>query len=201
MQNIIDASSHNIQKVIDLAVNSALASMKSSLRCAESDLSTKQITDELDLTYDHWICCIVVAFKGFSVTFSVHFTSKAARHLASLGTGKNMQDMTPKLCHDFMREYCNLTAGSIKERLRQCDFEVNGTNSLMLPSQEPSFDVVKLDSSDNDWLYNWMIEHKQSSSLICSAKIQVDDPKLLTNLEKLDKPAVLIDDSGDVEFL
>jgi hypothetical protein len=201
MQEIDQVSANNIQKVFDLVISSALASMKSSLRCSESELSIKKITDDLDLSYDHWICCIAVAFKGFSVTYSVHFASKAARQLASIGTGITLQELTPKVCHDFMREYCNMTAGFIKERLRQCDFEVATGNGIMLPIESPSFDIAKLDLQDNHWLSNWMLEHMGQSSLICSSKIQVDNPSVLTNLEKLDRPTILIDDTGDIDFL
>ncbi len=194
------SNSNNIKKIFELVLNSATTAMKHTLKSTDADLATRDLTPNEDLSYDHWVCCIAVAFKGFAVTFSVHFGSKMARHLASVSVGKASQELNPQFCHDFMREYCNVTAGLIKEKLRQCNFEVADSAKVMLPVQEPSFDIVKLDDQSGSWLSNWILSYMGQSSLICSAKVQVENPAVLVNLEKLDNPAILIDDTGDVDF-
>ncbi len=196
----IQTHTNNIKKIFELVLNSATSSMKHNLKSGDSDLLTRELTKDEDLSSDHWICCIAVAFKGFAVTFSVHFASKAARHLASISAGKPAEELDPRFCQDFMREYCNVTAGFIKQKLRQCDFEVADASQVMLPIQEPSFDIVKLESQPNSWLSNWIMSYQGQTSLICSTKVQVDNPAVLVNLEKLDSPAILIDDTGDVDF-
>jgi hypothetical protein len=174
--------------------------MKNVLHCKEEMVSSRLLSQNEDLSYDHWICCIVVSFKELSVTFSVHFSSKNARHLTSVGTGKPVGDLQPKTCHDFMREYCNMTAGAIKEKLLHCDFETPDARAVMLPVQEPSFDTGGLALTGNGWISNWMVSYNNDLSLICSGKIDSENPAHLKNISKLDTKAIMIDDSGDVEF-
>jgi len=190
----------NISKLFDLVNSCATLSLKQVLHCKEDLVETRLLSETEDLSYDHWICCIVVSFKELSVTFSVHFSSKAARRLASVGTGKSVEELNPKTSHDFMREYCNMTAGAIKDKLLKCDFETQDTRAVMLPVQEPSFDTGSLEAKEGGWLSNWLLSFNQDTSLICSGKIDAENPGKIKNIENLDNPAIMIDDSGEIEF-
>ena len=190
----------NINKLLDLVNSCALLSLKHVLHCNEDEVESKLLDLTEDLTYDHWICCIVVSFKELSITFSVHFSSKAARYFTSAGTGKPIDTLDPKTSHDFMREYCNMTAGAIKDKLLKCDFESQDVRAVMLPVQKPSFDIGSHEGKVSGWLSNWRLSFNQQASLICSGKIDSENAGKIKNIEKLDDPAIMIDDSGDVEF-
>jgi hypothetical protein len=191
----------HIDQLFDLVRNSSASSMKYLIKASDNELITRDLTDTEDLSYDHWICCIVVKFSGLSVIFSVHFTSRIARQLAGIGTGIKMDELSPRVTHDFMREFCNLTAGTIKDKLRKCNFENPDTTATMLPTQEPSFDTAKLGPTDSQWLMNWFLCHKGQDALICSGKIEVENAKVLSKLSKINDPTILIDDSGEIDFL
>jgi hypothetical protein len=192
---------HQVGKLFELVRNSAASSMKHLLKATDEDLTTLDLSGSEDLSYDHWICCIVVKFEGLSVVFSVHFTSKAARQLAEISIGKNRDELPPRITHDFMKEYCNLTAGTIKDRLQKCEFGHDGGSTVMLPSEVPSFDTVKLRSEDSHWLMNWLMSHKGQDALIFSGKIEVENAAILSKLSKIDDSSIMIDDSGEIDFL
>lgn len=190
----------DVERVFELINQCSTQSLKSQIKADDDALTVIDVDPNSDLSYDHWICCIVVAFQEVSITFTTHFTSKAARALASKGTGIEIDKIAPKVSHDFMREYANITAGSIKETLQKCDFQQERPQPVMLPVQEPSFDVVKIQKEEDHWVSHWVLKASEDCQLICSGKVEVSDPGFTSKLDKLDEASMAIDDEGEIDF-
>lgn len=190
----------DVDRIFQLINESSFQSLNSQIKGADGELQAKEVDPNSDFSYDHWICCIVVAFQEISITFTTHFTSKAARELASRGTKLPVADISPKISHDFMREYANITAGSIKDTLQKCDFKQERPQPVMLPVQEPSFDIVKIDTAEDQWVSHWILKLSESCSLICSGKVEISDASFTNKLDKLDEASMAIDDEGEIDF-
>ena len=191
----------DVEKIFDLVRHSSEGSLSNLLGLTESDVSSANLSSGSDLSYDHWVCCIVVAFKEMSISFTIHFMSKTARGLASLGMSKSADQLSPKSCHDFIREYSNVTAGKIKSALQGCDFSVENLRDMMLPLQEPSYDMGTIqEQTEGHWLHHWLLDVKDIGEVICSAKVEVTDTGFVDKLQNLDQTTVTIDDEGDIDF-
>ncbi|MBQ49660.1 MAG: hypothetical protein CMP10_19930 [Zetaproteobacteria bacterium] len=199
----IDLSSENdpnLEKIVNLIQACGKTAMVSRLSLNDDDVTVTSLTGDEDLSYDHWVCVIMVIFKGLRTSFQVHFTSQAARALTSIATSKGPKELKPGLCHDFMREYCNLAAGSVKLQLDKCDFQIESINQTMLPVEEPSYDLTHLEARKENW-YLTVKAGDEEISIVCSAKLEVENAGILKNINKLDDQSIIIDDAGEIEFL
>lgn len=198
--NQMHIESEDLKKIFNLVNNSSCSALQNLTKISDDDMVVKEINGDGDLSYDHWICCIVVNFEEVSVAFTVHFTSKDARAITSMGTGKSSSSLKPKTNHDFMKEYANLTAGAIKDTLQKCDFENHKFRETMLPMQKPSFDTVTIDEEDDHWISHWIISLPNDVSFICSSKVEVTSSNFKEKLKNLDTSIMAVDDDGEIEF-
>ena len=90
------------------------------------------------LVYGHWMAMILVSGKDIKITFKVHFKTRSARHMAAQIYAKAADDLTVDQALDFVREYGNLIAGSVKKSL----LELNVSTGVSLPVVTRGFDEV-----------------------------------------------------------
>ena len=198
--NQVNVEQNDVEKIFDLVRSSSTSSLASLLGTPEEETTCENL-DNNDLSYDHWVCCIVVAFKELSVSFTVHFMSKTARSMASKGMNKSAEELNPKSSHDFIREYSNVCAGKIKSALQGCDFSVENLKDMMLPLQEPSYDTGGIEKqAEGQWLSHWLVNMKDIGNVICAAKVEVNDSSFKDKLQNLDQATMTIDDEGEIDF-
>jgi hypothetical protein len=161
----------------------------------------REIGDDEDFSYDHWIAAIVISATTIRVNFRVHFTTKAAREFVAMNQVlKNATD--PNISHDFVREYCNLTAGAIKRGLDHVNSD-GGGYIVNLPYQTPAFDnVTNLSKGvDRDLVKDCWAYRLNGQELICVTEIEVLDWRLIGGLTDVDMSSLIVTDDGLVEFL
>lgn len=155
-----------------------------------------------DFSYDHWICSLLFATAGITVSFSIHFTTKNARTLALAAFGDKGREMSGASVHDLIKEYANLVMGGVRSSL-QTMLEPNQPprGDVVLPQLEPSYDLVRFDGKqDAKGRHMWRIRW-DGGELFLSANVQLAKDFNPKKLQGFDASALNISNTGDVEFL
>ena len=197
-----DAKQDAYQFLRDFIRSTATSRLKS---CTKNQtFEVREITKEEDFSYDHWIAAIVISATTIRVNFRVHFTTKSAREfVAHNPVLSGIED--PNVCHDFIREYCNLTAGAIKqglERVSERDISADGY-IVNLPHETPAYDkigkltrTVEQDSVRDCWAFKL-----NGQELVCATRIEIVDWASIGKITEMDLSSLLVSDDGNVEFL
>ncbi len=132
---------------------------------------------EADMSFDHWISDIRLCFPSIEISFRAHFTSRIARLFAEEMLGDD-EPIDVLVCHSFMTEYCNLTAGGLKNLISDVVAEVETSGDLGLPERKPSFDQVTLPDADARQSLAWKYETVEGP-LVCVASVVINEDELL----------------------
>ncbi len=144
----------------------------------------------------HWMSLILVSGPALKITFKAHFKNKVARLLAAPVYSKEPDALTEEQGLDFMREFCNLTAGSIKKAL----LNHNIKTGVSLPVVTRGFDELFFSSAAMPNVYSdrWTI-NSPVGEIHCSVNVEVVQPVDFSKIT--DDVPEDSDNSGDVEFL
>ena len=189
-------------EMIDLVRTAALGNFTRYMRRENPQI--KEITASEPLAFDHWIMLILVKSKVLNVSFQTHFTSPVARKLAATGLNLPEKQLTYKICHDFMQEFCNLTAGSIKKHLLDTCLRADSFDmTVQVPEKVPAYDEVNLfkDLKKNKLHDCFGIEFSAGDEITCATHVKIFDYEALSAIKQLDISVLTVDDEGQVEFL
>jgi len=156
--------------------------------------------EEIDET---WLVKIIVSSEPVRIQFKVYYTvplAKSLYHFKHPG-GK---ELPTRIYHDFIREFCNLTAGAIKVWLADL-VTVMKTDDLVvnLPDQKPAMvEMPPLGKGDEeDVLFNTWLFHVDSIKLLCASEIQVFDWAQVASIPPNVHPTEEADGGDEIEFL
>lgn len=154
---------------------------------------------EIDET---WLVKIIVSSESLRIQFKVYYSLDLAKklyHSKHFGS----KDVPGRVYHDFIREFCNLTAGAIKLWLVDL-ITVMKTDDLIvnLPDQKPAMvEMPPLDKADDeDVLYDAWLFKVAAHELLCATEIQIFDWALVASIQ----PNVHVaadSESDQIEFL
>ncbi|MCX6128023.1 MAG: hypothetical protein NTX25_03035 [Proteobacteria bacterium] len=121
----------------------------------------------------HWMAFILLAGEGGKITFKAHYSSGDIQSIVALALNKNLDEINSDLISDFMREYCNLTAGFIKSRLAQVGIHAG----LSIPIVTRGFDEIwRMDRDISNEIVSvdaWRLK-LPSGSVICTMAARSD---------------------------
>lgn len=154
---------------------------------------------EIDET---WLVKIVVSSESIRIQFKAYYTVDMAKALYFYKHPVT-KELPARIFHDFIREFCNLTAGAIKVWLVDL-VAVMMTDDLIvnLPDQKPAMvEMPPFGKTDTeDQLYDAWVYKAENLELLCATEIQVFDWAQVANIQPNIHPA---EDSGsdEIEFL
>lgn len=130
----------------------------------ESFLNVKDLhledVDRSELIYQPWMVLILMSGPLMRVTLKVHFKIEDAKILVSSLYGSKASEIKTEQGLDFVREVCNLVAGSVKMGLAERGVNVE----LSLPVSTRGWEEYFFGSEDTaghvDW---WKISSSQAS--------------------------------------
>ena len=157
-----------------------------------------------ETTEDDWMVKIIVESEDLVFTFRVYYTVEDARAFASQKSSFAGKKISPFLCHDFIREYCNLTAGAVKiwlqsnySALKEC-----GELVVNLPNQKPAeVEPLKISQDTDDHVFDMWVYEAGDHKILCSWNVVVYDWEGVSEMLKCTRTLEDSDDGGDVEFL
>lgn len=151
-----------------------------------------------DVVLGHWMSLILVSGKAAKITFKIHFAEKSAKFFAAHAIMAEQAKITTGQAHDFIKEFCNLSAGFLKRQ-----FEEKGENfGISLPLVTRGFDEIFFPRKDDKTRFSdiWTIGDGQAS-LTCSYFLEVFSPEQFSAIPfEILQPGAAADD-GEVEFL
>jgi hypothetical protein len=120
--------------------------------------------------YSHWMAIILLVGPRSKLTFKVHFKTQGAQAYAGPLYAKPPEQISQSQALDCMREYCNLTAGGIKQSLL-AHLELN----LSLPVVCRGFDELFFSRDQNPQVMSdqWKLIFKENE-LICTCLFELD---------------------------
>jgi CheY-specific phosphatase CheX len=154
------------------------------------DVKMEEMSAE-PIVFAHWMSFVLLSGKSLRILFKVHYMSKTAKYFASHIFGGDEDKISSGRALDFFREYCNLTAGSMKIALDLDEIKVG----ISLPILAKGFDEIFYTRTPDTVTKFWSLI-SGDKKIFCSTHV--------TLLEKISvKKAALKTDApvGDVEFL
>ncbi|MFY7931000.1 MAG: hypothetical protein ACOVS5_19185, partial [Oligoflexus sp.] len=145
----------------------------------------------------HWMSFILLAGEGGKIMFKAHYSSADIQGLVARALNKDVDKINRQLTSDFMREYCNLTAGVIKARLAEVGIHTGlsipivtrGFDEIWRVDRELSSEIISYDA----WHLKW-----PSGSVICTMAARAD---VWAAAQDLKDPNHDQTDASDMEFL
>tara|TARA_Y100000591_G_C21687238_1_gene621174 strand:- start:34 stop:639 length:606 start_codon:yes stop_codon:yes gene_type:complete len=128
-----------------------------------------------------WVSVIFVKGENVQFIFKAQFVTEDAKHFAAKAYGKpnESKDINKHQADEFIKEFCNLMGGGIKEQL-----EKNGVKTIMsLPLLTRGQDDVFFSPNSSEtyedlFLDKWELQ-LEGKSLICEAFAEIYDKETL----------------------
>lgn len=174
----------------DLMVKASVVKLSQYSKISEITLGKAQ---NLRKVFGHWLSLVMISSKEITIAFKVHFMSSSARVLAGSSVGADPNDVPVSEANDFMQEYCNLVAGTVKNCLSEqgvqlgisLPFLVRGFEELFFPIEDPRITFEK----------KWEVRGA-NFGFICTSVTEIHSPVRIVSVESKH-----LSGAGGVEFL
>lgn len=187
-----EQATENLKKLVRKKVQQTLTR---SARLGETKISEVKNAD--DFAYDHWMAFIMISGSSIRIMLKIHFnTSTAITMLTHKPRRQKDNEKLQRMAMDFMKEQCNLMAGTLKGSFNNAKI----VTGLSIPLVTRGFDEAvfsdKVDRSKiNDvWCLEW-----SEGTVTCSSVLEILDWNEIVNFQAEDDDDV--EDDEDGEFL
>ena len=155
-------------------VNLARETARKSL-CDFSHLSSIAVADLVQTlpVHGHWMSFILMSGEAFRLVFKVHYSTAAATFFASRAYETEQGDLSKTRAIDFMKEYCNVTAGGLKLHLEKHGLKLG----VSLPSTTRGFDEIFFRRNQNAQADFWALQCAEAK-FTCSIDFEILDSSL-----------------------
>jgi len=146
----------------------------------------------------HWMSVILISGRKLKIAFKVHYSSKNGGIIVGTKSKRRKSEITHLMIFDRLKEYCNLTGGSIK----QCLGDENSKTGLSLPFVTRGFDeVLFIDRARRAGKQKirsvWNL-CAADYHVTCSSEVQILDWTCLDTIQRVERTA---ETEGEIEFL
>jgi CheY-specific phosphatase CheX len=182
----------SVEVIKEIVRNTSLMRMKQ--HAANEDIRMGPAKKDLPV-FGHYMSLIMVAGEALKVTFRTHFSETDARNFAVRIYGKKPAELTHDQMHDYIKEFCNLTAGGIERALEKQGIYTG----ISLPLVTRGFDELFYPQADgvNSFEDHWTLL-AANASLTCSLGLDVYDWNQVKALKAVDTQP---EPHGEIEFL
>ena len=130
--------------------------------------------------YDHWMALILVSGKALRVTLKVHFNIKSSKKMASPIYGKSPEKLEVRQAKDFIKEFCNLSAGYIKKIFEDQSVDVG----ISLPLVIRGFDEVFFEKQQKESILEDKFRIETNGiGVLCTNIIEVFNQDVLNKID------------------
>ena len=153
--------------------------------------------------FAHWMSIILLAGQGIRFTIKVHYQTREVMSLAKsiLSAGNHAEELSKAA--DFMREYCNLLAGSLKTTLLEKEVDLGISLPIVVRGFDDVFSEKKRASTDY-FQDAWALTADSGDNpgkVVCVLSVGVYANQLLDRLAKVSFSEPTQEESSDMEFL
>lgn len=140
--------------------------------------------------HGNWMSLILISGTSLRITLRVHFNLKDIRSI--LKQTLDIEDAADRQSLDFVKEFCNLTAGFIKQVLEDNNLE----GGISLPIVTRGFDELFYTPIDQQEISDLWTISIGGVTLYCTPSYNIYDKQAIAALE-LSEPE---DDDDDIDF-
>lgn len=157
----------------------------------KSGVTVEDLSDDRKIL-GHWMSLISISGDQLHITFKVQFSISMARGYAEGVIKTDAGEISNSHSKDFIREFCNLLAGTIKNKLSENNINVG----ISLPLLSRGFDDLFFSeiNSTSHGVDRWKLTHK-NSEIFC-----ISDTEIINQFKLEDNFNDSSSTSGDVEF-
>lgn len=166
----------SLKNLRDLVRNKVNQTICRSARLDKVD--TIEVENKDDFCYGHWMAFIMISGSAIRIMLKVHFKRSTAIDILGSKTSGESQEKAERMAMDFMKEQCNLMAGSLKTSFNNAKI----ITGLSIPLVTRGFDEAvfsdKIDKSKitDVWKLEW-----PGGSMTCSSVAEILDWNQFTN--------------------
>ena len=143
--------------------------------------------------HGHWMSFILLSGEALRIVFKVHYATADASFFASRAYGIEQNVCSKPRALDFVKEFCNVTAGALKASLENYGLKLG----VSLPSTTRGFDEIFFRRNQNAQSDIWIVECDEAK-FTCSIDFEILDSALSFN-EPTGGAATT--ESGNLDFL
>ncbi|MFZ8934241.1 MAG: chemotaxis protein CheX [Bacteriovoracaceae bacterium] len=130
---------------------------------------------------------ILISGESFNIIFRVFFNSSQFGKYVSKNIGVEEEDVTEELIRDFMNEYCNLVAGSLKSLISD---QLNESLGISIPIVTSGFEYLYfgLKKAATHYLI-WKLAGENTEAVFCVEleELRGFKTELFNNLENIEE--------------
>lgn len=186
-----------MENVLKIIRECALRRMKS--HSSSPDVEVLEVGEDYVRTvHGNWMGLILISGADIRITFKVHFDIKNVRLVISNMLGSDPTSVSQALALDFVKEFCNLTAGYLKQVFEEHETPI--VTGISLPIVTKGFDDLFYQQSTNDEINEiWKIVIN-GVTLFCTPHVNIYDKERLGAVA-IPSEETADDDDGDIDFL
>lgn len=183
-------STTDLQQTLKELVRSTSVSRMKALS-KRPDVEIQEIHENRDILA-HWMTLIFIAGPSLRMTFKTQFSNVMAQCFAEGAFNLKKENIDDYKSQDFIREYCNLVGGYVKNSLVQQKLVLG----ISLPLVTRGYDNLFFGNLAGFDVYNdrWKLVIGGDNCIYCSVSIEIMDEFKLSN-ENLE-----FEDSGEINF-
>jgi len=176
------------------------------------------VVEEFDIkgqtfSEEDWAVAITIHSRPMTIIFKTYYGTEAARHFVRVKKGKMDAEVEDRLLHDFLREFCNLTAGAIKIWVSEhSGSHITGKDLLVnLPFATPaSYETGHHPGKTHTLTHIYdcwkLLTHDGQGFLYCSSEIEIRNWTDVSQIAENEAAAMTAGekpegDDDDIEFL
>jgi CheY-specific phosphatase CheX len=147
--------------------------------------------------HGNWMAIILVSGKDLRITFKVHFNIKDVKKILEVSFAKPYSEIEDDLATDFVKEFCNLTAGYIKQIFEKYELK----SGISLPIVTRGFDDIFYKPTNPDEIADlWKLD-VAGVSLLCTPHFNIFNSSNIPTFNLDDSFDDDVEDDGDIDFL
>lgn len=141
-----------------------------------------------------WMSLILISGKDIRVTFKTNFFQDSIKKIIAKKFNKPIEQITTDQTKDFVREFCNLVAGTTKTIFEQVGSKVGISLPLVLRGFDNLFFLEKKNESNFTWIWR-LSEGDYFVDCCCYVEILSNNTFKDTDMKFIEK------NTGEVDFL
>ncbi len=187
-----------VQAIQEIIRDAAVRRMKS--HSGNADVQIAEIPDDYNRkVHGNWMGLILVSGRDLRITFKVHFNIGDVRKILADMLGKTPEMIGETLALDFAKEFCNLTAGNLKQVFEEQEEPIN--TGISLPIVTRGFDDLFYQAASEGEVSELWKLRIGSVDLFCTPHVHVFDQNKLASLKYTQSDDSQDDDDGEIDFL
>jgi CheY-specific phosphatase CheX len=186
-----EIESQCLEKIKDLVRNVSIDRFQ---RAAQNDnFGLLETTGKEKDVYDHWMALILLSGKALRIILKVHFNIKSTKKMASPIYGISPDKLEVRQAKDFIKEFCNLSAGYLKKIFEDQSVDVG----ISLPLVIRGFDEVFFEKKKKNSILEDRFRIDSSGlGVICTNMVEIFNQDLLENLD-----ITIDEEEEEIDFL